>query len=30
MHHGKVHEEGVPKEVFAPRTPELQQSGQVG
>ena len=32
MHHGKVHEEGVPKEVFAaPRTPELQQFvGQVG
>ncbi|KRR26520.1 amino acid ABC transporter ATP-binding protein [Bradyrhizobium lablabi] len=31
MHHGKVHEEGVPKEVFAaPRTPELQQFvGQV-
>jgi polar amino acid transport system ATP-binding protein len=30
--HGKVHEEGVPKEVFAaPRTPELQQFvGQVG
>jgi polar amino acid transport system ATP-binding protein len=26
MHHGKVHEEGVPKEVFAaPKTPELQQ-----
>ncbi len=26
MHHGRVHEEGVPKEVFAaPRTPELQQ-----
>jgi polar amino acid transport system ATP-binding protein len=32
MHHGKVHEEGVPKDVFAaPRTPELQQFvGQVG
>ena len=32
MHHGKVHEEGVPKEVFAaPRTPELQQFvGTVG
>lgn len=31
-HHGKVHEEGVPKEVFAaPRTPELQQFvGQIG
>jgi glutamate transport system ATP-binding protein len=26
MHHGRVHEQGVPKEVFAaPRTPELQQ-----
>jgi polar amino acid transport system ATP-binding protein len=26
MYHGRVHEEGVPKEVFAaPRTPELQQ-----
>ena len=26
MHHGKVHEEGPPKQVFAaPRTPELQQ-----
>ena len=26
MHQGKVHEEGVPKDVFAsPRTPELQQ-----
>jgi glutamate/aspartate transport system ATP-binding protein len=32
MHHGKVHEEGIPKDVFAaPRTPELQQFvGQVG
>ena len=32
MHHGKVHEEGVPKDVFAaPRTPELQQFvGTVG
>jgi polar amino acid transport system ATP-binding protein len=32
MHHGRVHEEGVPKEVFAaPRTPELQQFvGTVG
>lgn len=30
VHHGKVHEEGVPKEVFAaPRTPELQQSGRL-
>ena len=26
MHHGKVHEQGAPKEVFAaPKTPELQQ-----
>jgi polar amino acid transport system ATP-binding protein len=26
MHHGKVHEQGAPKDVFAaPRTPELQQ-----
>ena len=26
MHHGKVHEQGPPKEVFAaPKTPELQQ-----
>jgi polar amino acid transport system ATP-binding protein len=32
MHRGKVHEEGVPKEVFAgPRTPELQQFvGSIG
>jgi len=32
MHHGRVHEHGVPKEVFAaPRTPELQQFvGTVG
>lgn len=32
MHHGKVHEEGVPKEVFAaPRTAELQQFvGSIG
>ena len=32
MHHGKVHEEGIPKEVFAaPRTPELQQFvGSIG
>jgi len=26
MHHGKVHEQGPPKQLFsAPRTPELQQ-----
>jgi polar amino acid transport system ATP-binding protein len=32
MHHGRVHEEGVPKEVFAaPRTAELQQFvGSIG
>jgi polar amino acid transport system ATP-binding protein len=32
MHHGKVHEEGPPKELFAsPKTPELQQFiGSVG
>jgi polar amino acid transport system ATP-binding protein len=32
MHHGKVHEEGVPKEVFAaPQTAELQQFvGSIG
>jgi polar amino acid transport system ATP-binding protein len=32
MHHGKVHEEGAPKEVFAaPRTAELQQFvGSIG
>jgi polar amino acid transport system ATP-binding protein len=32
MHLGKVHEQGVPKDVFAaPRTPELQQFvGSIG
>ena len=32
MHHGKVHEQGPPKEVFAaPKTPELQQFiGSIG
>jgi polar amino acid transport system ATP-binding protein len=32
MHHGKVHEQGPPKQVFAaPKTPELQQFvGSVG
>ena len=32
MHHGKVHEQGPPKQVFAaPKTPELQQFvGSIG